>query len=125
MKLAILAALISLTTLNAQAADSTWFLCNNGSLAINSLEHRSGADSRQTEVTMIVGMNFMSGKLVNKDSGAISLAGKPGDKNDFNGSIAFDYANKIVSVRGTMRLSGQPFAISTRMPCKELNANAN
>jgi hypothetical protein len=119
MKNLILAFVLALGSLSAQAADSTWLLCDNGSLALNVLEHRAGASGRATSLTLIYGMHIMKGELVNADAGAISLDGsEPGAVKTFNGNISISYQKNAVVLSGAMDLYGTPTRVRTQLKCK-------
>jgi hypothetical protein len=124
--------MVCLLSLPAQASDSTWMLCDNGKLAVNLLEHRNGVQGniskRTVSIALIFGMNIASGELDNTNggetsSGRIFLTSTPKNHSKFIGNIAVDYAKAVVSLNGTLTLSGSPYQIRTQLQCKDMHSN--
>lgn len=107
------------------AADSTWMLGDNGHIALNTLEHRSGTgNGRVTEVTLIFGMHLLRGKLVDADSGPITLKEAGSSKYNylFKGTIGVAYETSKMTVKGkiTDGTGGDISDINSTFSCKEL-----
>jgi hypothetical protein len=120
-----------LLSLPAQASDSTWLLCDNGKLAVNLLEHRNGVkgniSKRTVSIALIFGMNIATGELDNTyggetSSGKILLTSTPKNQSKFSGNILVNYAKAVVSLNGTLTLSGSPNPIHTQLQCKDMQA---
>jgi len=119
MKAVILGLILVLVSLSAQGADSTWLLCDNGSLVVNSLERRVENSDRSTSLTLIYGMHVLRGELFNADAGAIALDGsEPGAVKTFKGSISINYQKNTASLRGVLNLYGSPVRVVTVLKCK-------
>jgi hypothetical protein len=124
VKSIILATIFSFSSLPCQASDSLWLLCDNGKLAMNLLEHRSAdGQGRVTSLTLLLGMNNLSGQLTNTDSGKVLLTSNPKNKTSFNGNVAVNYSKKVVSLNGILKLSGERFSINTQLQCKEMRVD--
>jgi hypothetical protein len=124
IKSIVLATILSLWSLPAQAADSLWLLCDNGHLAMNLLEHRSpDGRGRVTSLNLLFGSNTFSGRLANTNSGKVVLVGTPKGKNSFNGDVAVDYSNKAIVLKGLLNLNGSRFKVNTQLECKEMRSN--
>jgi hypothetical protein len=118
MRAVLFGAFVLLMSVASQAADSTWLLCNNGSLVINSLERRDGGSNRATNIKMLMGLHIFEGELKNADSGNVVLKGKS-SQDFFVGTVNFDYNNKILSIKGGLKIDGQGLQVpAQRMPCK-------
>jgi hypothetical protein len=122
MKFAILAAL-ALFTAAAHAADSTRLACDNGSVLLHVFEHRTGAEDRATDVTVIYGGYIFSGSIA---EGAQSVLAPIGEYaragNEFSGVITIDYAKGKVKVAGgALSLEGERIPVAAKFSCKELN----
>jgi hypothetical protein len=81
-------------------------LGDNGKIGLSTFEHRSGTgDGRVTEVTLIFGMHLLRGKLIDTDSGPITLkeAGSSRDSYTFRGTIGVDYQTKKMTVKGKIK----------------------
>ena len=123
MKSVLVAAMSLLVSVSAVAADSTWLLCNNGALAVNSVERRAGIDDRSTNIKLMLGVHLFSGELKNTDSGPVLLKGKS-SQDVFTGTMNFNYTNNILTLKGTLKIDGQPFAIpAQRLSCKQMHPN--
>jgi len=119
MKSALFAFVLSLTALNSHAADSTWLLCDNGSLAMNLLEHRNGADGRATDLALIYGTHILKGQLIDVDAGPVALDGSEASAvKTFKGSVSVNYVKNTVSLRGVLSLYGSPSRVSAVLKCK-------
>jgi hypothetical protein len=108
----------------AFARDSTWMLGDNGKIALNTLEHRSGSGGRVTEVTLIFGMHLLRGKLVDTDSGPITLkeAGSSKYSYTFGGTIGVDYQTNKMTVKGKIMAGSDEISnINSTFRGKQLN----
>jgi hypothetical protein len=109
----------------AFAADSVCMLGDNGKIALSTFEHRSGTgDGRVTEVTLIFGMHLLRGKLVDTDSGPITLKETGSSKYSytFRGTIGVDYQTKKMTVKGKITAdSTEISSINSTFRGKELN----
>ncbi len=123
--------MVCLLSLPARALDSTWLLCDNGTLAVNLLEHRNGVQGniskRTVSIALIFGMNIATGELDNTyggetSSGKILLTSTPKNQSKFSGNILVNYAKAVVSLNGTLTLSGSPYPIRTQLQCKEMQS---
>jgi hypothetical protein len=104
------------------AKDSVWVVGNSNKIAISLFEHRTGADTRAADVTLIMGGWTMTGAV--KDTGEgyakpapITLKTNGGG---FKGTISIDYENHKVMLKGTLTLSGQGFQLNEKISLKEL-----
>jgi hypothetical protein len=124
-----LKSIVFLSTFNSlnlpsQAADSRWLLCDNGKLAMNLLEHRSGdGQGRTTDLILLLGSNIFRGQLANTDLDKVILSSLSQDKSSFRGEVAVNHQKNLVSLKGTLNLSGNLFSIKTQLKCKELRSN--
>lgn len=109
----------------AFARDSTCMLGDNGKIALSTFEHRSATgDGRVTEVTLIFGGHLLRGKLVNTDSGPITLkeAGSSKYNYTFGGTIGVDYQTNKMSVKGKITAGSDEISnINSTFRGKELN----
>jgi len=104
--------------MGAAARDSSWLLCENGKLAVNTLEHRSGATSRQTDIALIYGANILTGVVKDTSKGPVSLSG---GGSSFKGTVEVDYGDDYrLTIKGRLILADEKFNISYVLPCKEL-----
>ena len=106
------------------AADSVCMLGDNGKIALSTFEHRSGTgDGRVTEVTLIFGMHLLRGRLIDTDSGPVTLkeaAGK--DSYSFRGTIGVNYQTKKMTVKGQIKSGNLEVSnINSTFRGKELN----
>lgn len=90
----------------AIARDSTWLHGDNGHIAVNTLEHRSG-DGRATDVALIYGSHLLQGTLTDADAGKVVLkeAGAAGENEGaliFTGTISVNYEKGQIAVKGTL-----------------------
>lgn len=103
---------------SAQAADSLWLLCDDGGLALNLLEHRDEGGSRLTDLALIYGYHVLLGELKG-DEGDVVLKGK--SKKKFKGHVKITYADKVVTVNGSLLLSGKISSpVNAQLKCKEM-----
>ena len=124
MKSLFFALAMTVSALNANAADSTWFLCENGSVVVNSLEHRSAnGKGRVTSLTLMVGEHIVQGALDDVDSGLVSFKDSGKNVDGFEGLVSLDYQNNTLSLKGELRLDGEPIALNSSLKCKEMQAN--
>ena len=117
-------ALLTLST-SAFAHDSKWLLCQDGKLALNVYEHRQGGDSRQTNLTLIMGSWQFNDQVESDFTGkpiSVMLTGTPEDENDFVGTVAIDYAtgNGVVTLKGVINLVGSKYPVEAKLVCNEL-----
>lgn len=109
----------------AFARDSICMLGDNGKIALTTLEHRSAAgDGRVTEVTLIFGMHLLRGKLVDTDSGPVTLKETGSSKYNytFGGTIGVDYQTNKMSVKGKITVGSDEISnINSTFRGKELN----
>jgi len=113
--------IVSAFVLGAQAADSTWLLCDNGVIAVSSVEHRAGDGfNRMTSLSLILGGNIFGGELRGADAGKVSLSGKNND--GFTGTVSIDYSTNRLMLKGILNMSNSAFNIDSELQCKEMNA---
>jgi hypothetical protein len=102
-------------------------LCDNGKLAVNLLEHRDEGHGqlgkRTVSIALIFGMNIATGELDNiysdeTSSGKILLVSTPKNQSKFSGNIVVNYQKAVVSLNGTLTLSGSPNPIHTQLRYK-------
>ena len=102
--------------------DSTWLLGDDEKIAITTLEHRAAdGDGRETDVTLIIGANFLQGELHDVDAGPIKL--KEGDPSGytFTGNISINYDNDRIKLKGTLTFfPGDSVNLDTEFVCKVL-----
>jgi len=124
VKSVIIGIMLSFLSLPAMASDSLWLLCDNGNLAMNLLEHRSAdGQGRVTSLSLLLGINNFSGQLTNTNSGKVFLTSTPKDENNFIGDVAVNYSQRVISLKGTLNLTGSRFNINTQLKCKEMRPN--
>ncbi|MEY2508272.1 MAG: hypothetical protein QOH01_2601 [Verrucomicrobiota bacterium] len=104
------------------AKDSVWVVGNSNKIAISLFEHRTGAQGRAADVTLITGGWSMNGSV--KDTGEgytkptpITLKTNGGG---FKGTISIDFENHKVMLKGTLTLSGEGFQLNEKISFKEL-----
>jgi len=114
-----------LSVSTAFAADSVCMLGDNGKIALTTLEHRSGTgDGRVTEVTLIFGMHLLRGRLIDKDSGPVTLKeiGSSKGSYTFGGTVGVDYQTKKMTVKGKLTTGNTEISrINATFRGKELN----
>ena len=123
---ALLLGIVSVLSVStAFAADSVCMLGDNGKIGLTTFEHRSATgDGRVTEVTLIFGMHFLRGRLVDTDSGSIILkeAGAAKDSYTFRGTIGVNYQTKKMTVKGKIKTGNLEISdINSTFRGKELN----
>lgn len=117
----IMTALITLFVFSvANASDSSWLLCENGSLAVNVFEHRIGAQDRGASITLLVGIHSMKGELFNSSFGFVALRDFSSFDDGFNGNINIDYNNKKITLDGSLSLSGTFYSVHHNLSCKTM-----
>ena len=123
MKSSLFVFLFGLTAISAHAADSEWLLCNNDKLIVNSLEHRASADTRATDLTLILGGHVLRGELYNTDSDDnLSMSVQEGRyTQQFKGSIAIDYQTKRMTLNGILALANRAMPIDAKFDCKVMS----
>lgn len=125
MKTVIFSAIIAVLSSSAWAADSTWYLCDNGTLAVNLLEHRAAnGNGRAFSVALMFGANLVQGEVDAGDDNS-GTANITSSKNSFSGTISLGQEpGPNVIVDGTLTLSGQSKDISVNvLGCKVLDNN--
>ena len=114
-----------LSVSNAFAADSVCMLGDNGKIGLTTFEHRAASgDGRVTEVTLIFGMHLLRGRLIDTDSGPITLkeAGSGKDSYTFRGTIGVNYQTKRMTVKGKLKAGNLEISnINSTFRGKELN----
>ncbi|AZZ37351.1 hypothetical protein CIK05_11300 [Bdellovibrio sp. qaytius] len=125
-------AICTLFTVNVNAADSTWLVCSDKTLALSVFEHRSDdGENRETNLTLIKGIhNFFETLLTNDPSDtpdangfqSVWISGTPENSEFFSGKIKIDYVTKKVSLVGDLYFDGSDIAtkIKTVLNCKEM-----
>lgn len=99
-------------------SDSTWFVCQDDTLAVSSFEHRRGGDGRATEITLLKGAWTLSGGLVDVNAGPLTLENKA-MKANFVGDINIDHRKQTLFLKGVLDLNSTLIEINTTMPCEE------
>ena len=123
---ALLLGIVSLLSVStAFAADSVCMLGDNGKIGLSTFEHRAATgDGRVTEVTLIFGMHLLRGRLVDTDSGTITLkeAGAAKDSYTFRGTVGVNYQTKKMTVTGKIKTGNLEISnINSSFRGKELN----
>ena len=122
MKLISAVAAVLVFAVSAFARDSTWLLCSSDSLAVSSHEHRAG-DGRATALTLIFGVHELRGELNNADSGRVTMKAASEAGTTFTGTIKIDYEASELSLKGMLKLDGEPNAINATMQCKGMSSD--
>jgi hypothetical protein len=112
-------AILKLSSKITRGGDSTWLLCDNGALVVNSVEHRSGSEGRETDLVLIIGMHRISGKLVDAE-GFVRLRSQD-NQGKFYGKISINYKTRNLSMRGVLDLEGSMFQIDRKLACRQMN----
>ena len=122
--LGLVGTLVSLAA--AFAGDIAWLLGDNGKVAVNVFEHRSGM-GRAIGVTLIYGSFFLQGELHDTNSGKITLVSsdpQPEGRYTFTGTISVNYEKSQVTLKGTMTEGSPAHAeierINSIIKCKRL-----
>lgn len=103
---------------SVQAADSQWLLCDDGGLALNLVEHRLGAEERVTDLALIYGSHILLGELKGNEGDVVL---KSANKKKFKGHVKIIYADKVVTVNGSLLLAGKISSpVNAQLKCKEL-----
>jgi hypothetical protein len=105
----------------AEARDSSWVLCENGSLVVNALEHRADASTRSTSYALIFGARILKGELPESQS-KVTLDEKTKLPSTFKGTIVMSEDMSSVTLKGPLVLDGQAYEqIDVTLPCKQMN----
>jgi hypothetical protein len=96
------------------AKDSYWLLCDDGGMALNIYEHRSGMEDRKTDLTLIFGSHVFTGEQ-KKD---LVLQGKTGS---FKGNVVLTNKDKNVAVNGKMFFGKESYPVNALLTCRVFN----
>ena len=110
-----------------QGSDSNWMLCQDDGLIVNVFEHRSGADKRVTNLTLIFGGWVLEGTLDDTNAGPVTLNDKQG-RGSFVGDISISYdsrgdENHKLSLIGVMALNKNVVQANRTLKCLSKYAN--
>lgn len=127
MKKALLLVLCSGFMSQAFAKDSTWLMCigdatlfeESAKLAVNVYEHRNG-EGRATEFTMIYGGHVLTGTFNSSESDSGLAILKNAQKSFYRGTVATDYSENTLSLKGRLVLNGEGTALETKLNCETL-----
>jgi hypothetical protein len=115
----IIVGLLSALAAEARAHDEEWLLCDDGAVALSVYEHRAGADTRETDLRLLVGPRLFGGKLKEASAGRVKLLGV-GDQGSFEGTIRVDFARSKVALKGRLTLDTGTFKLDSKLDCREL-----
>jgi hypothetical protein len=106
----------------AFARDSEWLLADDGNLTITTYEHRAGAATRETDVTLIIGAYFLKGTLHDVNEGPIKLVSNIKSPYTFNGTISIDYRTGQITLKGKLDFASRadPINLNILFQGKEL-----
>jgi hypothetical protein len=95
-------------------------------IAITTLEHRAeDGNGRETDVTLIIGANFLQGELHDVDEGPIKLKEinpPPSNAYTFMGTISINYDNLRIQLKGILTFfPGDSETVDTQFACKVLD----
>ena len=112
---------LAFTSLNANAADSTRYSCDDGHILLHIFEHRTGnGNERAMDMTLIYGAYVMVGQR-DPASGAVNLKSANKSNASFTGDISVDFiTNEAYVQKGKLNLDGTVFDVASTFPCKEL-----
>lgn len=126
----LLSFIVLLVSSNVFAVDSTWLVCKGKmsqdsrySIVVNSLEHRSGADERTNDLTLIFGSRLMIGdfKSSEVDKAEVILTTLD-NQSEFAGVVAFDYENNTLAIKGRLTLDNEyNDTVDATLLCEEMN----
>ena|SRR6185369_12976782 len=109
---------ISAVGLSASAKDSAWLLCDDGKHVVNVYEHRNQTgDGRVTDLTFIFGSYLLKGRLVNTDSGPVSLRE---NSSRFRGTVTVNYAKDNLKLVGDLNLTQGVEKLESELKCKRI-----
>lgn len=101
------------TVYPAFAGDSTWLVCNSKSLLVSAFEHRTGADTRQTDVVLLYGGHLAKGVL-REGSNKVTFNSTT---MNFAGEMAINFVNNKMALKGVLDIQGQRFDIAEPFKC--------
>lgn len=102
-----------------KGSDSAWYLCSNNSLVVNFFEHRAGAGTRETDITLIFGGYTFLGILDDSYSGPVTLTNPNYADASFIGDVAIDFRNSTFKVKGILNLHSGILQVDTKLNCQE------
>lgn len=122
MKFLALTAMALFIAASAHAADSSRLACDNGQVLLHVFEHRTGADERATEITVIYGGYIFNGNIEEGSPAVLETLRPSRGGNQFSGVISVDYAKgKVKVAEGELLLDGTRMPVAPKFRCKELN----
>jgi hypothetical protein len=100
-------------------SDSAWYLCADDHLVVNFFEHRAGADTRATDITLIFGGYTFLGSLGDNISGPVVLKDPDHKGASFIGKADIDFRKDTFKIKGVLNLLGAVVQVDTTLNCKE------
>lgn len=106
-----------------RGADSKWVLCQDDHLIINTYEHRTGADSRALDLTLIFGGWVFQGSIEDEIFGPVILKSSIDKESSFVGDVTMSYGlgeqDHRLTILGILSLNGTAIQISQTLSCSE------
>lgn len=102
-----------------KGSDSAWYLCSNNNLVVNFFEHRAGAGTRDTDITLIFGGYTFIGNLGDTTSGSVALINPLYKGASFIGDVEIDFRNATFKVKGVLNLLTDVLQVDTKLNCQE------
>lgn len=120
MKALFFAFLAAFSSFQAVAADSSWLLCDNGSLVVSVYEHRAAdGEHRITSLSLIFGGYTLMGSI-GDELGWVRLAGINAENTSFVGTMDVDYVAQKLNLNGELVLNGEKYQPRAELACKEM-----
>ena len=107
----------------AAAGDSSWVLCENGSLVVNALEHRAENSTRSVSYAMIFGARVLKGELHESKTRVVLVEDpRARTRSYFKGALEMPGDMSQVRVKGVLVLDGvQVKQIDESLSCKPMD----
>lgn len=102
-----------------KGSDSAWYLCSNNNLVVNFFEHRSGAGTRDTNITLIFGGYTFLGNLGDTTSGPVVLTNPLYNGASFIGDVTIDFQKDTFKVKGVLNLLADVLQVDAALNCQE------
>ncbi len=106
-----------------RGSDSSWYLCQDDYLIINTFEHRDGFDTRATNITLIFGGWVLEGELVDVKAGSVVLKSAPGD-GSFVGDVKIWFEGhgedrQRITLIGILKVFDNLIQVNKTLKCQE------
>jgi hypothetical protein len=98
------------------AKESYWLLCDDGGMALNVYEHRSGTEDVKTELTLLFGNLVFTGEQ-KKD---LVLQGKTGS---FKGNVVLTNKDTNAAVNGKLFFGKESYPVNALLKCKSMESS--